>query len=317
MTAAVATSGVMVTADELIQLHRNAKLLGLSLPANRLATHSGGHLSPFRGRGVEFAEVRTYQPGDDVRTIDWRVTARTGQAYTKLFREERERPVLVLVDQSSHMVFGTRVAFKSVVAARAAMLLAWATHDRGDRVGGLVFNDAQHLEVRPTRSPRSVLQLAHALAAQKPPPIEVETTPWLTALERAARLAKPGTLIILISDFYRPTAAAERYLALLRRHCDLVLIFTYDALEAEAPPPNRYRITDGRHLLLMDTANDTFRRQYRNAFIARREYMRELTQRQQTSFIELATHDDVAKMLRQGLGRVSSRSHAAMTRPAS
>lgn len=316
MTAAVASSGVAVTADELIQLHRDAKLLGLSLPAKRLATHSGGHLSPFRGRGVEFAEVRTYQPGDDVRTIDWRVTARTGQAYTKLFREERERPVLILVDQSSHMVFGTRAAFKSVVAARAAMMLAWATHDRGDRVGGLVFNEAQHHEVRPTRSQRSVLQLAHALAAQRTPPIEVETTPWLAALERAARIAKPGSLVVLISDFYQPTAAAERYLAMLRRHCDLVFIFAYDALEAEAPPPNRYRITDGRRLLLMDTANDAFRWRYRNAFIARREYMRELTQRQRTLFIELATHDDVAKTLRQGFGGVPASRRAEISRPA-
>jgi len=314
MTTAVATSGVAVTADELIQLHRDAKLLGLSLPAKRLATHSGGHLSPFRGRGVEFAEVRAYQPGDDVRTIDWRVTARTGQAYTKLFREERERPVFILVDQSSHMVFGTRVAFKSVVAARAAMMLAWATHDRGDRVGGLVFNEAQHLEVRPSRSQRSVLQLAHSLAAQRLPPIDVETIPWLTALERAARLAKPGSLVVLISDFYRPVAAAERYLALLRRHCDLVFIFTYDALEAESPPPNRYRITDGRHLLLMDTANDTFRSQYRDAFVARREFMRELTQRQRTSFIELATHDDIAKTLRQGFGHAASHRRAAISR---
>ena len=117
----------------------------------------GGYVSPYRGRGMEFEEVRAYQPGDDIRNMDWRVTARTGRPHTKLFREERERPVLFLVDLGPSMAFGTRVAFKSVVAARAAALLAWAARDNGDRIGGIVFAGKRHRELRPAARERGML----------------------------------------------------------------------------------------------------------------------------------------------------------------
>ncbi len=128
--------------------------------ANPLA---GLMTSRFRGRGIDFAEVRVYQPGDDIRTIDWRVTARTGVAHTKLFQEERERPVLLLVDQSSSMYFGSRVMFKSVLAARTAALLAWAVLERGDRIGGIVFSEHGHREIRPRRNKHAVLRLLNEL----------------------------------------------------------------------------------------------------------------------------------------------------------
>jgi uncharacterized protein (DUF58 family) len=120
---------------------------GLSLKASRIAARqSGNYLSRFKGRGMEFDEARQYQPGDDVRTLDWRVTARTGKPHTKLFREERERAVLAWVDMRPTMFFATRGAFKSVIAARAAALIAWSTNQQGDRLGSLVFNADNHHE---------------------------------------------------------------------------------------------------------------------------------------------------------------------------
>ena len=122
-----------------------------------LATRNGGHLSRFRGRGMEFDESRIYQPGDDPRNMDWRVTARSGRPHVKLFREKRERPVWLLVDIGPRMRFGTRVAFKSVIAARAAALLAWAAADRGDRVGGMVFDESRSFERRPATRAHGLL----------------------------------------------------------------------------------------------------------------------------------------------------------------
>ena len=131
-------SPVAVTQAGLIRLNAPARAIALDvLRVNSLQT--GAYVSHFRGRGMEFDESRPYQPGDDPRSIDWRVTARSTEAYTKLFREERERPVLVVVDLSSSMHFATRGAYKSVVASRAAALLSWAAHHRGDRLGGLIF----------------------------------------------------------------------------------------------------------------------------------------------------------------------------------
>ena len=136
-------SPVSVSQAGLIRLSGPARVIALDvLHVNSLQT--GAYVSRFRGRGMEFDESRPYQPGDDPRNIDWRVTARSTVAYTKLFREERERPVLLVTDLRSNMHFATRGCFKSVNATRAAALLAWAAHHRGDRLGGLIFGDTTH-----------------------------------------------------------------------------------------------------------------------------------------------------------------------------
>ncbi|MBD3648896.1 MAG: DUF58 domain-containing protein, partial [Pseudomonadales bacterium] len=158
-----ARGGAYTNTSELIRLRYAAREID-AIAINKARNPLSGLLtSSFRGRGVDFAEVRVYQPGDDVRSIDWRVTARTGTAHTKLFQEEKERPVLILVDQSHAMFFGSRIAFKSVIAAEAAALLAWTGLDRGDRVGGIVFSDRQHREIRPRRSKHSVLRLLNEI----------------------------------------------------------------------------------------------------------------------------------------------------------
>ena len=141
-------SPVSVSQAGLIRLSGPARAIALDvLRVNSLQT--GAYVSRFRGRGMEFDESRPYQPGDDPRSIDWRVTARSTTAYTKLFREERERPVLIAVDLRSNMHFATQGCFKSVNASRAAALLSWAAHHRGDRLGGLIFGDTTHRELKP------------------------------------------------------------------------------------------------------------------------------------------------------------------------
>lgn len=165
-----AGDGTEVDLPALIALRQEAKHLDIAPRGKVLATRSGGHLSRFRGRGMEFDESRIYQPGDDPRNMDWRVTARTTRPHVKLFREERERPVWLLVDMGPAMRFGTRVAFKSVIAARAAALLAWAAADRGDRVGGLVFDESRHFERRPAARTRGLLPLLNALSDLSKPP---------------------------------------------------------------------------------------------------------------------------------------------------
>ncbi|MDH4074155.1 MAG: DUF58 domain-containing protein, partial [Gammaproteobacteria bacterium] len=141
-------SPVSVSQASLIRLAGPARVLALDvLRVNSLQT--GAYVSHFKGRGMEFDESRPYQPGDDPRSIDWRVTARSTEAFTKLYREERERPVLIMTDLRANMHFATRGCFKSVNAARAASLLAWAAHHRGDRLGGIVFGDSRHRELRP------------------------------------------------------------------------------------------------------------------------------------------------------------------------
>ena len=141
-------SPVQVTLADLVRLRAAGESLQLTAPRIRVAIE-GGHVSPYKGRGVEFDESRPYQPGDDLRTIDWRVTARTGKPHTKVFREERNRPVFVWLDLRRPMLFATRGAFKGVRAAEIAALVAWSAVANGDRLGGLVFSETEHHEQRP------------------------------------------------------------------------------------------------------------------------------------------------------------------------
>src|SRR5690606_436223 len=156
--------GAFVTLQQLFDQRHVAHNLELDYNSRTRLGMTGAHISKIRGRGVDFEEHRAYQPGDDIRTIDWRVTARTGRPFTKVFREERERPVIIGIDQSASMYFGSQVAFKSVVAAEAAAIICWTTVDNGDRVGGVVFNESEQDLIKPRRGKRSALRLLNALS---------------------------------------------------------------------------------------------------------------------------------------------------------
>ena len=222
--------GAYTDIRELIRLRHGSKELDIS-NANKARNPLSGLLaSNFRGRGIDFAEVRTYQPGDDVRTIDWRVTARTGEAHTKLFQEEKERPVLILVDQSQSMFFGSRLAFKSVIAAEVGALLAWTALDRGDRVGGVVFSEQGHREVRPRRSKHSVLRLLHEIndfnqRLSQQAPAASNQNYLVEALRNLRRVVKHGCAVFIVSDFStladNGNEEARLHLTQLARHNDL------------------------------------------------------------------------------------------------
>lgn len=239
-----ARQGAQIDLPTLIALRQEASRLDLASRGKILATRSGGHLSRFRGRGVEFDESRVYQPGDDPRNMDWRVTARSGQPHVKLYQEERERPVWLLVDIGASMRFGTRVAFKSVIAARAAALLAWAAVDRGDRVGGLVFDETHHFERRPMTRTRGLLPLLKALTEAPIYGEEGGDGSLSVAAQHLVHLVRSGSLVFLISDFAGLLVNDGTWLARLGYCNEVVLVHVFDPLEAAAPPTGIYPVTD-------------------------------------------------------------------------
>lgn len=267
-------------------------LVAMSKAINPL---SGLLTSNFRGRGVDFAEVRIYQPGDDVRTIDWKVTARTQKPHTKLFQEEKERPVLLVVDQSSSMFFGSRVAFKSVLAAQSAALIAWTALEGGDRVGGLIFSDNDQREVRPRRSKHSVLRLLHEIDAYNHAlgkgARAVETNYFAAALRSVRRVIKHGGTIFIISDFQRFDTEAKLHLNQLARHNDIVGLHISDEMERSLPAPNLYTITDGIDRTRINTADPEHRQRYRNYFNQRLEQIRAEFKKINAPIFELLTHE--------------------------
>ncbi|MET0599634.1 MAG: DUF58 domain-containing protein [Mesorhizobium sp.] len=232
--------GVYVSVEDLVALEGAARDFAFrrKAPVRRLL--AGRHESRLRGRGLSFEELREYLPGDDVRTIDWRVTARTGKPFVRIYDEEKDRPALVLVDQRINMFFGSRLAMKSVAAAEAAALCAWRVMNLGDRVGGFVFGDAAIDELKPERSREAVIGLASAIARRNgelSAASEAVRTPGQLdrALARALNVARHDHLVILVSDFDGHGPETRDMLLRLAAHNDVIAIIVYDPFLLELP----------------------------------------------------------------------------------
>jgi uncharacterized protein (DUF58 family) len=273
---------------------------------------SGRHASHLRGRGLSFEELRRYVPGDDVRTIDWRVTARTRKPHVRVYGEERDRPSLLVVDQRRSMFFGSRRAMKSVVAAEVAALGAWRVLSVGDRVGALVFDDVGTQALTPRRSRRQVLALLRALvegnralanAAERGPsdPAKLDPTQLDRALERACQLASHDHLVTVISDFHGLSDTTERLLARLKRHNDVLLIPVVDALEASLPDAGRLVVGRGGDQLEVDAGDHAVRQRFAASHAARLEAIASLAG-PRTPVLFLDTEEDVASQVRRALG---------------
>jgi uncharacterized protein (DUF58 family) len=228
------------TLEELITLQgavRSSKLRGRG-PARALLL--GGHRSARHGRGLEIEEVRPYVAGDDLRSIDWRVTARRGRLHTKLYREERERPVWLLVDLGASMFFGSRGQLKSMVAVRAAALLAWAAALGEDRVGAVIGSGERTL-VLPLRSRRAgVLPILNALIELQPREPSTRTGELDAALRSLAPLVRPGSIVIALSDFHSEETLSPAPWCALAAHSDCRWLWITDPLEERALPNGRY-----------------------------------------------------------------------------
>jgi len=287
----------------LLQLRGVASGLRIAAPYRLNSALGGLRRSSARGRGMEFEEARPYAAGDDVRSIDWRVTARTGSVHTKVFREERERPVHLLVDQRRGMFFGSRCTLKSVQAVHAAAILAWATVSGGDRVGGLVLGDREHHELRPRRSHSAVIELLrmchdfnHRLGIGNTTDASAPTA-LADALTSLRRIARPGSLVVLISDFPDCDEAAARQLHLLARHSEIIALGIHDALERELPALGLASVSDGRQRQLLDTDNARLRARHRDNFLARQQALGERMNAIGAPLLELATDQDAIEVL--------------------
>ena len=300
---AVATesSPARASLSELIRLKAAGESLNLAAVRVR-ALGVGGHLSPFKGRGVEYDESRLYQPGDDLRTMDWRVTARTGKPHTKVFRDERDRPVILWLDLRRPMHFATRGVFKAVRAAQTAALVAWSAVGNGDRLGGLIFSENKHIEIRPRLGRRAALRLFQAMSQDSfwgttvadadDPNGEAEH-----ALARLTRVARPGSVIFLLSDFRNLGAQFERNLRHLAGHCDVFAVHMYDPVEVELPPPGHYRIRSESRTVSIDTDSDAARRRYSHQFQERRTLLEQLTRYPSVQLVECSTVEDPRAVL--------------------
>ena len=262
----MAVNGVSVDLPELVALRVRAAQLERVERHKSADKLSGLQSSPFRGRGMEYAESRPYAPGDDVRHIDWRVTARTGRTHTKLFQPERERVTAIVYDASPPMAFGTRACFKSVQAARLAALMVWAAQSDGDRLAAVACGRMREV-IPPLSARRGALRVLDALVRWQPAtsvrgePVEshAKASTLSESCDALYRVLRPGSHVLLLLDPRSVDAAAERSLVRLRAHHDLAACVLADPLEVKPPPPARYRISDGRQQQTLALDDDAAR----------------------------------------------------------
>ena len=296
--------GHKVSAERLVEGRHVAQSININAQSKALALLAGRRKIRQRGRGVDFEEVRLYAPGDDVRSIDWRVTARSGDPHTKLFQEDREQPIVLLVDLRSPMWFGSKNCFKTVLASHIASVLAWAGLDAGERVGGIAMTNSGLFEIKPQRSKRSVLRLLRLMESATAPsaasPIDASDS-WSVALSQLKSLSRPGARLMLISDFTDLLAdtAVEKTLRDIVSHRQVVCFKITDPLDAELPPSGKYALTDGNKQIKMDTSLQRLRSAYKDDFERAHAEVTEYLRRYQVPLVPVDTSENPNELLQR------------------
>lgn len=307
-TATASDADVHVRIQDLMALEPAARGLRFTSrqPINSIL--AGQHGSRLRGRGLDFEELRRYLPGDDLRQLDWRASQRLGKPYVRTYSEERDRPLLVLVDQRMSMHFGSVRSFKSVVAARVAALSCWMGYLAGDRVGGLVFSDDGIEQVRPLRSREriqalfaAVVRRNQALRADAP---DVDATGRLNqALQGALAHAPHDNLICLISDFAGADDQTLRLLRTLAAHNDVIATLVYDPLAVHIPLQGRLVVTQGELQVEVAADRQQVRQPLSDFFTGRLRDVAELLRRSHVPLLSVDTANDTVTQLRRELGK--------------
>lgn len=251
--------GINIDLEDLVQVRNHLSGITLSNIRRRSSYRSGARETRLRGRGMEYEESRAYVSGDDVRTMDWRVMARTGEAHTKVFAEEKERRFLLAIDLSASMFFGTRYAFKSWAAAQTAAHVGWLASFAGDRLGGLIAAPQAHYEVRPGKTRAGLMGVFHHLVetlnAARDAGQSASRLNFL--LRELQRVVRPGSVIALISDFIGIDEATPELVSALVKHNDVNAFWIHDQTEVDDWPPGYYPVLlrDGRVELAIGRAD--------------------------------------------------------------
>ncbi len=301
-------SGVFVELDELVELRSEARRSSFLPQQPVRSLLAGRRASRLRGRGLDFDELRGYVPGDDVRSIDWHVTARMRKPYVRTYKEERDRPVLLVVDQRASMFFGSKTVMKSVAAARLAALAAWRIVAVGDRVGALIMGETSDTALRPARSSATVFRFCEqlvsagrALASEAARPAGTEDS-FVRALRAASELAPRDTLVFLISDLRGISDEAVERLASMRQHNDLLVAWVVDPLEAALPDVGLVPVTDGRATLSLPTADTGFRDRFAAKFASDSQRVRDFCTASGAPYFELRTDRGLLEQVRETFG---------------
>lgn len=272
------------------------KVRKIEIKTRGLSRHlfTGGYHSAFKGRGMLFSEVRVYQPGDDVRAIDWNVTARTGEAHVKIFEEEREMTVVLLVDVSASSLFGTTGQSKQDVMTEVCAVLAFSAIANNDKVGLLLFSDRVECFIPPQKGRQHTLRIIRELLNLKP---VGRGTNVAGALQYARNVLRKRSVCFLLSDFL--SDGFEAPLRIFSKRHDCIGLHTWDIRERTLPDVGLLRVTDAesKDVGWVDTSDPNFRNAYAQHFDRRVQALREMFGRAGADFVSLPTTDSYVQAL--------------------
>lgn len=298
--------GVYANLDDLIRIQFKARNFSFLPQQPVTSVLSGRYASRLRGRGLNFEEIRRYLPGDDIRTMDWKVTARTRSPHVRVYTEEKDRAILLVVDQRINMFFGTRDKLKSVTAAELAALGAWRAVAVGDRIGAVVFNDAELFDIQPQRSQKTVMsilgnvvQMNHALRADTQ--VEPNAGMLNRALEKALQLVSHDGLIVMISDFFGVDEQTERLAARMAEHNDVLALLVHDPIRLQ-PAEERVTVSDGSLQMEIDFADKHVREKLAENYREEQEHITRFLNRLAAPLLMVSNKGDVVDQVRRLLG---------------
>jgi len=298
--------GVYANLDDLIRIQFKARNFSFLPQQPVTSVLSGRYASRLRGRGLNFEEIRRYLPGDDIRTMDWKVTARTRSPHVRVYTEEKDRAILLVVDQRINMFFGTRDKLKSVTAAELAALGAWRAVAVGDRIGAVVFNDVELFDIQPQRSQKTVMsilgnvvQMNHALRADTQ--VEPNAGMLNRALEKALQLVSHDGLIVMISDFFGVDEQTERLTARIAEHNDVLALLVHDPIRLQ-PAEERVTVSDGSLQMEIDFADKHVREKLAENYREEQEHITRFLNRLAAPLLMVSNKGDVVDQVRRLLG---------------
>ncbi|MED7819176.1 MULTISPECIES: DUF58 domain-containing protein [unclassified Francisella] len=293
--------GVRPDVQELLRFRYQTKALKLFANQRVNSTNAGNKLSRAKGRGMDFDEVRHYQPGDDIRLMHWALTARLGKPYTKVYHEERDRSLYFVLDQSNTMNFGTRECFKSVKATNTLALIGFGALEAHEKVGGIIFDDNGY-NFYPAKQDKSSLVKMFNFVANDDKKYQISSDRKLAeALKFLYAKIRSSSIVVVISDFSSFDEEANRYLKLLSNKNSVINVFSYDPIEKDLPGLDTYYFSNGKQRVVLDSASKKQNKVYTNIYKSRHDAIQDFSRKNKTGFIEVATNDDLIKTINYGV----------------
>lgn len=289
--------GLVVTVPELIEQQRYVPYLSMS--ENRMTSDMAGDVkSVFKGRGMEFEEVREYAFGDDIRDLDWRVTARKSEPYTKVYHEEKDREIVVLLDLSASMIFGTKNELKSVTAAKLTALIGWMTLKNKDRFGLLLFDGKNTTYYKPQNNQKSLMMLFQIIADKTHAALKQSYEGNISSALKMFELSHKGRgTFFILSDFYQMTAESFKNIAALAKRHQIYCLHIFDVLEEIAPPDGIYAAQNNGQKVVFNSTAEKFKTAYQQYFAAQRHQLRQNCQKFLCKYLEIRTDQPIFKQL--------------------